>query len=140
MKDSLNTVANNIVGGTGMRTFLMLHRVEMGILILISAVVLNLLLKFKWTKHTILTIIDDTLKVNDGVVRRYSGTKMTMLVAFVSVLWAFHYTTIKDGYVESAFLIMACISTGVSIAGAYSKKINPPTETKAPEEIKPPGE
>jgi len=120
-----------------MRDFIFLHRTEFAVLILVAAVILNLLLRFKWTKTTITTIIDDTLKVNDGPVRRYSGTKLTMLVAFVSVLWSFHYITIKYGFNEVAFITMACISTGVSIAGAYSKKINPPTETKPPEDQPP---
>jgi len=140
MKDSLKAVANAIPVGSGMKDFLFLHRVEMIVLILISSIIINLLLRLKWTRHTILTIIDDTLKVNDGAIRRFSGTKMTMLVAFGSVLWAFHYITIKAGFNEIAFLTMAGISTGVAITGAYSKKINPPTESKAPEEIKPPGE
>lgn len=113
-----------------MRDFLLLHRVEMAVLILVAAVFVNLFLRFKWVRNTITSIIDDTLKVNDGPVRRFSGTKLTMLTAFASVLWSYHYIIIKDGFNEVAFISMCCISTGVAITGAYSKRINPPTETK----------
>jgi hypothetical protein len=106
-----------------------LHRIELSIAVVVLSVVINLLLRFKWTRKTIEAIIDDTLKVNDGPVRRFSGTKITMMVAFSSVVWGFHYITIKEGFNEIAFITMSCIATGVAITGAYSKKINPPTET-----------
>lgn len=116
-----------------MKDFIFLHTTELVVLALIFAVIINLILKFSWTKKLIIAVIDDTLKVNDGVVRRFSGTKITMLTAFGSVLWSFHYITVKYGFNEVAFGIMACISTGVAITGAYSKKINPPVETTTKE-------
>ncbi len=116
-----------------MRDLIIAHRFELVVLVLASAVIINLILKFKWTKVLIEKVIDDTLKVNDGPVRRFSGTKITMWAAFGSVLWAFHYTTLR-GFNEFAFGTMALIATGVSLTGAWSKKINPPAESTAPKE------
>jgi hypothetical protein len=128
MKDSLKSVANAIpeVIGIGMKDFLFLHRVEMGVLIVIAALILNILLRLKWTKDTIVAMIDDTLKVDDEKgKRRFSGTKLTMVTAFGSVLWAFHYIIIKYGFNETAFITMAAIATGVGITKAFSKKLDP---------------
>lgn len=126
MKDSLKSIANSIPG-EGMKDFLFLHRVEMGVLIIIVALILNIILRFKWTKHTIESVIDDTLKVYDpeSKKRRFSGTKITMFVSFGSILWAFHYITIKYGFNETAFMVMAAIATGVGITKAFSKKLDP---------------
>lgn len=111
-----------------MKHLIVAYTFELAIMIIAISVIINLLLHRKWTKITIEKIIDDTLKVNDGPIRRFSGTKITMLVAFGSVLWAFHYTTLR-GFNEFAFGTMALIATGVSLTGAWSKKINPPTES-----------
>jgi len=111
-----------------LKDFLFLHRVEMGVLILIAALILNLLLRFKWTRHTLLSVIDDTLKVYDpeSKTRKFSGTKITMFVAFGSVLWGFHYDTISNAKVnEVLFATMAAIATGVGITKAFSKKLDP---------------
>ncbi len=110
-----------------MKDFIFLHRTEFIVLILICAFILNLLLRIKWVTNTINTIIDDTLKVYDpeSKTRRFSGTKLTMLTAFTSVLWAFHYITIKFGFNETGFITMACIATGVGVTKALSKKLDP---------------
>ncbi len=110
-----------------MKEFIFLHRTEFIVLILICTFILNLLLRIKWVTKTINTIIDDTLKVYapEDKMRRFSGTKLTMLTAFTSVLWAFHYITIKTGFNETAFITMACIATGVGITKAFSKKLDP---------------
>ena len=112
-----------------MRDFIFLHKVEFAVLLIIGSIVLNLLLRISKVLTLIATIADDTLKVNDGLIRRYSATKMTMFVAFLSIVWSYHYITIKDGFNEVAFITMTCIATGVSITNAWSKKISPPTET-----------
>ncbi len=111
-----------------MKDLIIAHRFELSILVIALSVIINLALRYKWTRITIEKVIDDTLKVNDGIVRRFSGTKITMMIAFGSVLWAFHYTTLR-GFNEFAFGTMALIATGVSLTGAWSKKINPPAET-----------
>jgi hypothetical protein len=64
--------------------------------------------------------------------RRYSGTKLTMLTAFGSVIWAFHWITVKSGFNETVFFIMAGIATGVGVAKAYGKKLDP--EVQPPKE------
>ena len=129
MKDSLKyTLSNLPVVSSGIKDFLFLHIIEMGVLILISALILNLLLRLKWTKNFITSVIDDTLKVYDpeSKCRRFSGTKMTMFAAFGSTLWSFHYDTISNGKAnETLFLIMAGIATGVGITKAFSKKLDP---------------
>ena len=113
-----------------MSDFLILHRVEMGVLILIASVIINLLLKLKWTKNFIESVVDDTLKVDDGKgKRRFSGTKITMFVAFGSVVWSFHYITVRHGFNETAFITMAAIATGVGISKALSKKLDPEVTT-----------
>lgn len=108
-----------------MRDFIFLHRTEFVVLVIICSIVINFLFRVKLLVKLVETIIDDTLKTNEGSIRRFSGTKITMMVAFGSVLWAFHYITIKNGFNEYAFITMACIATGVAITGAYSKKIDP---------------
>lgn len=113
----------------------MLHKVEFVILICIMSLVVNLILRIKLVLKEIRTIIDDTMKVNDGTVRRYSGTKITMFIAFVSVLWGFHYVLMESTIVEviiTVFITMACIATGVAVTSAWSKKINPPSPTDEP--------
>ncbi len=108
-----------------MKEFIFLHKVEFLVLIIMFSIIVNLILHYTWTKTLINAIINDTLKVNDNGVRRFSGTKMTMLTAFSSVLWAFHYIIIKYGFNETAFITMACIATGVGITGAVAKKVDP---------------
>jgi len=112
-----------------MKDFIFLHKIEFTVLLIIGSVILNLLLRISKVMTLISTIADDTLKINDGLIRRYSGTKLTMFVAFISIVWSYHYITIKDGFNEVAFITMTCIATGVSITSAWGKKINPPTET-----------
>lgn len=113
-----------------MKDLIIAHRLELAILVLITSMIINLLLRFKWTRSTIEKVIDDTLKVNDGPIRRFSGTKITMMVAFASVLWAFHFIVLSyTDLIVEVFLIMALIATGVSLTGAWSKKINPPSES-----------
>lgn len=121
-----------------MRDFIFLHITEFCVLALIFGVIVNLLLRYKWVIKFIESIIDDTLKSYDtgSRKRRFSGTKITMMVAFGSVLWAFHYITIKDGFNDTAFITMACIATGVAVTGAYSKKLSPPVEEPILEEKK----
>lgn len=110
-----------------MKEFIFLHRTEFIVLILICSFILNMLLRIKWVTNTINTVIDDTLKVYspEDKKRRFSGTKLTMFAAFASVIWAFHYITIKFGFNETAFITMAAIATGVGITKAFSKKIDP---------------
>lgn len=116
-----------MIDSSGVKDFIVLHRIEMAVMILLSAVIINLLLKFKWTKKLISDVIDDTLKVDDGKgVRRFSGTKITMFAAVGSILWAFHFDTISNSKAnETLFLIMAGIATGVGISKAFSKKLDP---------------
>ncbi len=113
-----------------MKDLIVAHTFELTVIVIALSVFINLILRYKWVRVNIEKLIDDTLKVNDGPVRRYSGTKITMLIAFGSVLWAFHYTTLR-GFNEFAFGTMALIATGVSLTGAWSKKINPPAESTA---------
>ena len=113
---------------TKMKDLILAHTFGLGITVIILSVAINLLLRYKWVKSTILKVIDDTLKVNDGPVRRFSGTKLTMWAAFASILFVFIYTSLRE-FNEYAFLVMALIATGVSLTGAWSKKINPPAET-----------
>lgn len=110
-----------------MKDFLILHQVEMAVMIFISAIIINILLRFKCTIKIINAIIDDTLKVDDGKgKRRFSGTLITMFIAFGSILWAFHYDTIRNSKAnETLFAFMGAIATGVGIAKAFSKKLDP---------------
>jgi hypothetical protein len=110
-----------------MKDFIFLHVTEFFVLVGLVSLLINLLLRFKWLKNIVEAIIDDTLKVYEtgSKRRRFSGTKVTMMVAFGSVLWAFHYITIREGFNDTAFITMACIATGVAITGAYSKKLDP---------------
>ena len=73
-------------------------------------------------------LINDTLKrkdASDGSLK-WSRTSLTMLTAWISVLWAFHYTFVKYGFNEVAFVTMSSIALGAKIADAYTKKITPP--------------
>lgn len=138
MNDSLKSSAIKLIPNVsnGMKDFLFLHLVEMGVLVFIVALLLNLLLRLKWTKNLIMSIVDDTLKVYDpeSKCRRFSGTKITMLTAFGSVLWSFHFDTIANTKVDySLFLIMAGIATGVGISKAFSKKLDPTVVAPATE-------
>lgn len=110
-----------------MKDLIIAHRIELIVLVLITGLIINLALRFKWTRKFITDIIDDTLKVDDGKgTRRFSGTKMTMFAAFGSTLWAFHFDTISNSKAnETLFLIMAGIATGVGISNAFSKKLDP---------------
>lgn len=111
-----------------MKEFVFLHTTEFIILILICSVIINILFRIRHIVKLVDTIINDTLKVWDPISkqRRFSGTKLTMLTAFGSVLWAFHYDTIRNSTVnEMVFCTMAAIATGVSITKAWSKKLDP---------------
>ncbi len=111
-----------------MRDFIFLHRTEFAVLIVICSILINILFRIRHVIKLVDTIIDDTLKVYDPVSKKriFSGTKLTMVMAFASIVWAFHYDTIKNSKVnETLFGIMAAIATGVSIAKAYSKKLDP---------------
>lgn len=143
MTDSLKSSVSSIMPiiDGGFKDFIMLHRIEMAVMILVSAIILNLILKLKWTKKLISDVINDTLKVDDAKgVRRFSGTKITMFIAFGSLLWGFHFDTISNSKVnENLFLVMAGIATGIGISKAFSKKLDPEvvgpgTETTIKEE------
>jgi len=113
--------------------FIGLYKIEFVVLALIFAVLINLLLRWKLFAKELEKLVDDTLKVYDPACecRRYSGTKLTMVTAFGSVVWCFHYIIVKYGFNETAFITMAAIATGVGIAKAYSKKVDP--EVSAPD-------
>lgn len=86
------------------------------------AILMNMLIRKSIVVKAANDIVNDTMK-RDG---KWDPTRITMFVAFGSILWAFHFDTIKNLKVnEELFLIMAAIATGVSIARAYSKKLNP---------------
>lgn len=71
-------------------------------------------------------IINDTLKRKDPEGNlRYSRTSLTMLSAWIAVLWAFIHYTLKDGFNEYAFTIMAGIALGAKVTDAYAKKLTP---------------
>jgi|SRR6185437_9142444 len=108
-----------------MKEFIFLHKIEFIVVLVILSIIINILLRLKGIIKLISAIIEDTLKVEEGGVRRFSGTKLTMFVAFSSIVWSYHYITIKYGFNELAFTVMACIATGVTITKAISKKINP---------------
>lgn len=66
-------------------------------------------------------IINDTLKVNGA----FSRTSLTMFVAFA---WCVSIATIDyiyKGYRSETWLTMMLVATGIKIANAYSKKIDP---------------
>ncbi len=70
--------------------------------------------------------VQDTLKEKqlDGT-WKWSKTALTMASAWYSVLFAFFFELLKKGFDIESFLIMACVGTGIPIASAYAKKINP---------------
>ncbi len=108
-----------------MREFILSHKADILATITLS-IIINLILRFKWTRMQITAIIDDTLKEDKGNGKRgFSGTKITMMTAFASLVWSFHYITVKDGFNDTAFITMAAIATGVGISKALSKKLDP---------------
>ncbi len=72
-------------------------------------------------------IINDTLKVRDerGVLR-YSKTCLTMFGACLLVFWSFIHVTLKDGFNEVAFGIMATMALGAGVTKSWGKKIEQP--------------
>lgn len=111
-----------------MRDFIFLHKVEFAVMILLCSVVINILFRIRHVVKLVDTIIDDTLKVYDPIskTRKFSGTRLTMVTAFMSIVWAFHYDTISNSKVnEALFGMMGAIATGVGITKAFSKKLDP---------------
>ena len=92
---------------------------------------ISLLLKLKSVSSVVNSIINDTLKING----KWSRTSLTMLTAWVSVLWSYHYDVIKNGFNETAFGLMLGVAVGVKVTDAWSKKLNP--ETKQDEKPNP---
>jgi hypothetical protein len=73
-----------------------------------------------------INIINDTLKKkdSDGVIR-WSRTSLTMLTAWISVLFSFYYDLIKNGFNEASFIIMVGVALGSKLTDAWTKRINP---------------
>lgn len=82
---------------------------------------ISLLFKIKSIYSTLNSIINDTLKI-DG---KWSRTSLTMLTAWLTVLWSYHYDVIKNGFNETAFGLMLGVAVGVKVTDAWSKKLNP---------------
>lgn len=70
------------------------------------------------------TIIDDTLKRDKDGVRRFSKTALTMLCAWLLVMYTYIDDHIKNGFRWEAFLVMVGIATGMKTADAIAKKLN----------------
>lgn len=99
-------------------------KTEIASIILLSAFfafLINAAIRISWSIRVIKAIINDTLK-NDG---KWSATKLTMFVSFLTVLWSYHYEIVKHGFNFDAFCVMALIATGVKITDAIGKKLNP---------------
>ncbi len=75
-------------------------------------------------------IINDTLKRVDPIdgKLKWSRTSLTMLSAWVAVLFAFVVDTIKHaGEADDVkFSLLAGVALGSKVADAYTKKITPP--------------
>lgn len=70
--------------------------------------------------------VRDTMKEkqSDGT-WKWSKTALTMASAWYSCLYAFFFDLIKNGFNFEAFMVMAGVGTGVGVAAAYAKKLNP---------------
>ena len=64
-------------------------------------------------------IVNDTLKV-DG---KWSRTSLTMLTAWVMVLWMAFADFIDKGLRYDVWATLTAVATGIKIADAYTKKI-----------------
>tara|TARA_R110002126_G_scaffold93089_1_gene220709 strand:+ start:1063 stop:1320 length:258 start_codon:yes stop_codon:yes gene_type:complete len=76
-------------------------------------------------------IIDDTLKREKDGVRRFSRTSLTMLSAWIVVLYMAIFDQIKNGLHYEVWIILATISSGIKIADRFSKP-KPKEDTKDP--------
>lgn len=88
---------------------------------LLFGAAISILFKIKSISSVANGIINDTLKI-DG---KWSRTSLTMLTAWVTVLWSYHYDVIRNGFNETAFGLMLSVAVGVKVTDAISKKINP---------------
>lgn len=93
-------------------------------LIILGTVLGGLLLLFLLSKVRAFAskIANDTLKNADG---KWSPTKLTMATAWFVVLWSYHYDLIKNGFNETAFMVLTGVALGAKVTDAWSKKMNP---------------
>ena len=70
------------------------------------------------------TIVDDTLKRDKGGVRRFSATRLTMLTAWLCVLYTYIHDVIVNGYRWESLVLMAGVATGMKMTDAIGKKLN----------------
>ncbi len=73
-------------------------------------------------------IIDHTLKkrdITDGGKLKWSRTSLTMLSAWLVVLWSYIHYTLKDGFNEPAFYALIGVALGAKVTDAWAKKMNP---------------
>lgn len=70
------------------------------------------------------SVIDDTLKREKDGQRRFSKTALTMLTAWVAVLYVFIDDYIRNGFRWESFIAMLSVATGVKVADAIAKNLN----------------
>lgn len=86
-------------------------------------VAIFIVIKFK---GFVQNLAEDTLK-RKGEDRQmhWSPTKLTMFSAWVVVLYSYHYDLIKNGFNETAFMVLTGVALGAKVTDAWSKKMNP---------------
>lgn len=80
------------------------------------------------------SIADDTLKRRDDKgILRWSATKLTMATAWFVVLWSYCYDLVKNGFNETAFMVLVGVALGAKVTDAFSKKLDPLVQPPNPE-------
>ena len=70
------------------------------------------------------TIVDDTLKRDKDNKRRFSKTALTMLSAWLLVIYVFIDDYAKNGFRSESFYSMLAVATGIKVSDAIAKKFN----------------
>ncbi len=99
--------------------------IMVGLIVATIAILIVLWVLRKFSEK-IRIFIQDTLKEKqmDGT-WKWSKTALTMATAWYSVLYAFFFDLVKTGFRMDSFVVMALVGTGIPIASAYAKKVNP---------------
>lgn len=92
------------------------------------------LLIFLRLRGVLNSIVDDTLKREINGKRYWSPTKLTMASAWFIVVWSYIYDLIKNGFNETAFMVLTGVALGAKVTDAWSKKMNPLVQPKKNED------
>lgn len=99
--------------------------VTIAILAVSIGLIIYALVKLQKVINLVNSIIEDTLKRDLNGVRVWSTTKLTMASAWFIVIISYFYDLYKNGFNETAFMVMTGVALGAKVTDAWSKKMNP---------------